>query len=416
MCINNDKMNLKLRLTILNFLEFFSWGAWLLSAGAYMVSKLHFTGVEVGAVYATMGVASIFMPPIIGTIADRWVNAEKVFSCCHLVLGLLFIILTRTSLFSEFYFIALLISMCYMPTLALNNSISYFNLESNQYDAIKTFPSIRVWGTVGFIIAAWLVDLLHFKMAEGQFYLASGASFILALYALSLPKVPINKVAQTSILDALGFEAFVLFKQKRTSIFLLFSVLLGAALQITNIWGVPFLSDFEVDYKDSFAVKHAVFLMTLSQLSEVFFILLIPKIFKIFGIKIVVMLSMSAWVLRFAFFGMGSPEGLGLLFLLLSMIIYGMAFDFYFISGSLFINSEVSTKIRSSAQGLFMMMVNGFGAVIGAYGSGFVVDYFTENNQKNWSNIWFSFAIYALAISIAFAVAFKYKHKKEVVL
>ncbi|WP_103068775.1 nucleoside permease [Aquimarina sediminis] len=406
-------MNIKKRLTILNFLEFFSWGAWLLSAGAYMVMTLGFSGVQVGAVYATLGLASIFMPPIMGIIADRWLNAEKLLAISHLFLVGLFILLTRVTDFDSFYILMFITSMIYMPTLALNNAISYHNLESRGYDSFKSFPPIRVWGTIGFVIAAWIIDLAGYKVGKEQFYIAAFSSLILGIYAFTLPTMPIVKNNDKTMYQRYGLDAFVLLKNKNLAVFFLFSVLLGAALQITNIWGVPFLNDFELDFKDSFVVKHSVFLMSLSQISEVVFILAIPYFLKNFGIKRVVLISMFAWVFRFGFFGIGSPEGIGLLFLVLSMIIYGMAFDFYFISGSLFVDKTANSKIRSSAQGLFMMMVNGFGAVLGAYASGFVVDFYTINGVRDWSTIWYVFAIYALVTGITFMWTFKYKHTKE---
>ncbi|MFC5046978.1 nucleoside permease [Aquimarina hainanensis] len=407
-------MHIKTRLTILNFLEFFSWGAWLLSAGAYMSTTLGFTGVQIGSVYATLGIASIFMPPVIGIIADRWIPAEKLFGISHLLLAGLFVVLTSMTSFNSFYMVTFLVALVYMPTLALSNSISYYNLEKEGLDSVVTFPPIRVWGTVGFIIAAWLVDVLGLKVSHEQFYLAAAASVLLGGYSFSLPLIPIVKNTSRTLFQRFGLDAFVLFKNKNLAIFLVFSVLLGAALQITNIWGVPFLNDFSISYKDSFVVKHAVFLMSLSQVSEVLFILAIPFFLKRFGIKIVVLISMFAWVFRFGFFGVGSPEGMGLLFLITSMIIYGMAFDFYVISGSLYVDKMSDAKVRSSAQGLFMMMVNGFGAVLGAYISGFVVDYYTANNGiKDWASIWFICAVYALIIGVLFALVFRYKHTGE---
>jgi MFS transporter, NHS family, xanthosine permease len=407
-------MNIKIRLAIFNFLEFFVWGSWLLSAGAYMSASLHFNGIQIGSVYATLGLASLFMPAIMGIIADKWLNAEKLFGLSHLILAVLCIALTQITDYNSFYVTMFLISVFYMPTIGLNNSISYAILEKNKFDIITAFPPIRVWGTIGFIIAAWLIDLFQWQVTKEQFYLSAVGSAILGIYSFTLPKIPIAKSKNQTLLQRFGLDAFRLFKKKNIAIFFIFSVLLGAALQITNIWGVPFLSDFELNFKDSFAVKHPVFLMTLSQISETLFILLIPFFLKKFGIKKVMLMSFLAWVLRFGLFGIGNPEGFGLVSLTLSMIIYGLAFDFFNISGSLFIDKEVSPKIRASAQGLFMMMVNGVGAIIGGYGSGFVVDYYTDNTV-NWPTIWFVFAGYALVIAIAFAVLFKYKHKtKEV--
>ncbi len=407
-------MSIKFRLTLLNFLEFFAWGAWLLSAGAYMYVSLKFTGLQIGAVYGTMGIASLFMPAIMGIIADKWLNAERVFGLSHIILGILLFWITTVTDFESFYAIIFLISMFYMPTIALNNSISYAILERNGFDIVKVFPPIRVWGTVGFIIAAWIVDIIGWKVGKEQFMVSAVASISLGIYAFTLPACPPAKSTEKkSISQRLGLDAFILFKNRKMAIFFVFSLLLGAALQITNIWGVPFLEDFAIDYKGYFAVDHSLFLMTLSQISETLFILTIPFFLKRFGIKKVMLMSMLAWVLRFGFFGIGNPAG-GLVFLILSMIIYGMAFDFFNISGSLFVEKEAKPTMRSSAQGLFMLMTNGLGAVLGAYASGFVIDFFTlESGSKNWPSIWFVFALYALVVTISFAFLFKYKHNPD---
>ncbi|RUA06474.1 MAG: MFS transporter [Flavobacteriia bacterium] len=406
-------MSIKLKLIVLNFLEFFAWGAWLLSAGAYMYSTLHFSGVQIGAVYGTLGISSLFMPAIMGIIADKWLNAERLFGISHLILGGLLFWITGITDFGTFYMVIFLISMFYMPTIALNNSVSYAILERNSFDIVKVFPPIRVWGTVGFILAAWLVDLLGWKVSKEQFYVSAIASIVLGIYSFTLPGVPPEKSESKSLMQRLGLDAFVLFKDKKMAVFFIFSLLLGAALQITNIWGVPFLEDFAADYKGYFAVEHSLFLMTLSQISETLFILTIPFFLKKFGIKKVMLMSMGAWVLRFAFFGIGNPAG-GFVFLILSMIIYGMAFDFFNISGSLFVEKESKPSMRSSAQGLFMLMTNGIGAILGSYSSGFIVDHYTNTEGiKDWQKIWFIFAAYALVITLSFAILFKYKHKPE---
>lgn len=408
-------MNIKFRLTVLNFLEFFAWGAWLLSAGAYMYITLKFTGLQIGAVYGTLGLASLFMPAIMGIIADKYLNAERVFGLSHLILGILLFWISGVTDFDTFYMIIFLISMFYMPTIALDNSISYAILEKKGFDIIKVFPPIRVWGTVGFILAAWIVDMSGWKIGKEQFLVSAIASIVLGIYAFTLPAVkPSSSTEKKSIAQRLGLDAFSLFRDKKMAVFFIFSMLLGAALQVTNIWGVPFLEDFKVNYAGYFAVKHSLFLMTLSQISETLFILTIPFFLKKFGIKKVMIMSMLAWVLRFGFFGIGNPGG-GLIFLILSMIIYGMAFDFFNISGSLFVEKESKPSMRSSAQGLFMLMTNGLGAVLGAYGSGFIVDLFTQNGSKDWQTIWFVFAAYALVITIVFAIIFKYKHNPDAI-
>ncbi len=407
-------MGIKFRITVMNFLQFFAWGAWLISMGNYMDESLGFTGGQIGSIYATMGIAALFMPAIMGIVADRWINAERVLGLSHLLVGAGLIMAALTKQYDSLYWIMLGVSMFYMPTIALNNTVSYSVLERFGYDIVKDFPPIRVWGTVGFIAAMWTIDIFNWTVSPVQLYLGATASLALGLYAFSMPaSEPQNKSKGGSIYSALGLDAFVLFKQRKMTIFLIFSMLLGAALQITNTFGVQFLYDFKILYPDSFAVQHPNVLMSVSQISETLFILTIPFFLKRFGIKKVMLMSMLAWVFRFGFFAIGNP-GSGFAFLVLSMIIYGMAFDFFNISGSLFVELEAKPKIRASAQGLFMIMTNGLGAYIGGMGSGYVVDYFTSGVVINWPDVWFTFAAYALIVGLAFMVLFKYKHDPTV--
>ena len=403
--------NIKFRLTILNFFQFFVWGAWLISLGAYMIVTLGFTGGQVGSIYATMGIASLFMPALLGIVADKWINAERVLGLCHLIgAGLLFWA-SKVTDYDTLYWIMLLNSLFYMPTIALNNTVSYTILERNRFDIVKAFPPIRVWGTVGFIVAMWVVDLFNWTKSPLQLYIAAGAAVFLGIYALTLPACPPAKKERKGLMEAFGLDAFALFKQRTTFIFFLFAMLLGAALQITNAFGGPFLDDFKNTYPDSFGVQHPNILLSISQISETLFILTIPFFLKRFGIKSVMMLSMAAWVLRFGLFGLGDP-GDGLWLLVLSMIVYGMAFDFFNISGSLFVEKVADEKIRASAQGLFMLMTNGVGAYLGGMISGWVVDYFTTDGVKDWQSIWFTFAGYALVLLLVFPLIFKYKHDR----
>lgn len=404
-----------MRLTVMNFLQFFVWGAWLISLGGYMIVTLEFSGGQVGSIYATMGIASLFMPALMGIVADKWVNAERIFGISHMIGAVLLLLASQVTSFESMYIIMLLVSLFYMPTIGLDNTVSYIVLENKGFNIIKDFPPIRVWGTIGFITAMWVIDFLNWTVSPMQLYIGSGASLVLGIYAFTMPKCPpASKNEKGSFIKALGLDAFVLFKQRKMAIFFVFSMLLGAALQITNTFGEPFLHDFAVKYADSFTVNHPGILMSISQMSETLFILTIPFFLRKFGIKKVMLMSMFAWVLRFGLFGLGNP-GSGFTLLVLSMIIYGMAFDFFNISGSLFVETEANPKIRASAQGLFMIMANGLGAFIGGMGSGWVVDYFTENGIKDWQSIWFTFAIYALIIGLAFMVLFKYKHNPETV-
>jgi len=302
-----------------------------------------------------------------------------------------------------------------MPTIALSNSVAYFALEKFGFDTIKDFPPIRVFGTIGFIAAMWTVDLTGFKVSELQFYVSAIASLLLGIYSFTLPHCPVNKsVEKKSFVEALGLKAFTLFKDSKMAIFFIFSMLLGAALQITNGFGDLYINSFANDplFADAWGVKHSVMLISLSQISETLCILLIPFFLKRFGIKKVMLLSMFAWVLRFALFGTGDP-GSGIWMLVLSMLVYGMAFDFFNISGALFVNQETSPAIRSSAQGLFMIMTNGFGATIGSFAAGAVVKNFVPNpagSPMGWDVAWFIFAGYALVVAIVFGLVFKYKH------
>ncbi len=406
-------MGIKFRLTVMNFLQFFVWGAWLLSFGKYLGATLHFSGEQIGAIFMTLGIASLFMPGLLGIVADRWIRPDKLYALVHILgAGLLYYAAKETS-FDGLYWVMLLYLMLYMPTIALDNTVSYCILEKHNYDIVKDFPPIRVWGTIGFIIAVWLIDLLGWGMSNMQLYFSAAFSLVLGLYSLTLPGCPIEKSkAKKTLTQALGLDAFVLFKNKKMAIFFIFSMLLGAALQITNMWGEAFLHDFGkiAEFKNAFAVTHNGILMSVSQMSETLFILTIPFFLKRFGIKKVMLMSMFAWVFRFGLFGIGTPVGMGLVWLILSMIIYGMAFDFFNISGSLFVEMEAEPKIRASAQGLFMIMTNGLGAMIGAYGSGVIIQALTHNGIRDWQTIWFIFAAYALVIGVTFMLLFKYKH------
>jgi NHS family xanthosine MFS transporter len=350
------------------------------------------------------------MPAIMGIIADKWLNAEKVLGLSHLIgAGLLFWAST-VKVPQVFFYVMLLNSMFYMPTIALNNTVSYIALEKNGFNIIKAFPPIRVWGTIGFIAAMWIVDITGWKSTNMQLIFSSVSSLALGLYAFTMPACTPSKASKgKSFLETFGLDAFVLFKQRKMLIFFLFAMTLGAALQITNAFGGSFLESFQQTLPDAFGVKHPILLLSISQISETLFILTIPFFLHRFGIKKVMLMSFIAWVLRFGLFAIGDP-GQGLYLLVLSMIVYGMAFDFFNISGSLFVEKEVDSSIRASAQGLFMLMTNGLGATIGGYGSGVIVDYFTREGVRDWPSIWFTFSAYALVLAVLFIFLFKHKH------
>jgi MFS transporter, NHS family, xanthosine permease len=410
-------MGIKNRLVVMNFLQFFVWGCWLISLGGYLGISLQFTGGQIGSIFATMGIASLFMPGLLGIVADRWMNAERVLGICHIIGAGLLLWASTAKDPVLMYWIMLFNAMAYMPTIALNNTVSYNVLTQKGFDVVKTFPPIRVWGTIGFICAMWVVDLFGWSQSPAQLYVSAISALCLGLYAFTMPSCPPAKAKRNgSWASAFGLDAFVLFRQRKMTIFFIFAMLLGAALQITNTFGGQFLQEFKLIgiYADSFAVTHPGLLMSVSQISETLFILSIPFFLKRFGIKKVMLLSIFGWVLRFGLFGLGNPGG-GLVLLILSMIIYGMAFDFFNISGSLFVETEADPKIRASAQGLFMIMTNGLGAFIGGTGSGWVVDYFTHDGVRDWQNIWFVFSAYAVVLGVTFLLVFKYRHDPKVI-
>lgn len=373
-------------------------------------------GSRVGDTYGTMGWAALFMPAIMGILADKYIRAEIVLGISHIIGGAGLYYASTVTTADEMFWAIFFVSCFYMPTIGLSNSVSYSLLSKHQFDIQKTFAPIRVFGTVGFIVAEWAVDLMGWTLNNSQFHFAAIAAVFTGLYCFTLPRIEINRSKEKrSLATRMGLDAFKLFKTPTMAKFFLFAMFLGAALQITNMFGNPFLGDFGKvpEYAESFAVKHSNILISLSQISETLFILAIPFFLKRFGIKQVMLISMIAWVARFAFFGLGDP-GTGMWLLVLSMIVYGMAFDFFNISGSLFVDREARPEIRASAQGLFMLMTNGVGAILGGLFAGRVVDYFTDaSGHKNWPTIWYTFAGYALVIAVLFLLIFKYKHNRN---
>lgn len=408
-------MNLKLRLIAMNFLQFFVWGAWLLTIGAYWFQNKQWSGTSFGAIFSTMGIASLFMPALMGVLADKYVSAQKLYGLLHIGGALMLFCVPMVDDPHTMFWVMLLNMMCYMPTIALAITVAYNALKREGLDVISTYPPIRVWGTVGFIAALWTTSLLQLETSAGQFYVASAASLLLGLYAFTLPPCPpkLGRSESRALVDVLGLSSFRLFRDRNMAVFFVFAMLLGAALQLTNAYGDTFLHDFASvpEYKDAMAVRYPAIIMSISQISETLFILTIPFFLRRFGIKTVMTISMLAWFLRFGLFAYGDP-GAGLWMIVLSCIVYGMAFDFFNISGSLFVEQQSDPAIRASAQGLFMVMTNGIGAVLGSLVSGFVIDQFftAADGGKDWHGIWSAFALYALAMAVLFVPLFKHRH------
>lgn len=438
---------IKFRLIVMNFLQFAVWGAYLTCMGNYL-GKVGM-GADIKWFYAIQGIVSIFMPTLLGIVGDKWIQPQRLLGLCHLIAGItmsyLFYLgyqaeIAGTNPDKVLFITVYTISVAfYMPTLALSNTAAFTILKDNNLDTVKAFPPIRVFGTIGFIAMMWFVNcaFLHdgdfgftlannhykFQYTHFQFLVSGILSIILFLYSLSLPQCKIIKKEASSLSDSLGLSAFKLFKEKKMALFFIFSMLLGMSLQVTNSYAGPFLTHFKSDslVAHTFAANNATMLVSISQIAEALCILLIPYFLRRFGIKIVMLIAMLAWFLRFGFFGLGSPDMPGVLLFILSCIVYGVAFDFFNVSGAMFVDKECDPKVKASAQGLFMLMTNGLGATIGTLAAGAVIDKYCKwielGDQKylvgDWQTSWLIFSAFALVVAVLFAIVFKYKHNPE---
>ena len=431
-------MNLKFRLSLMNFLEFAVWGAYLTCMGNYLgVAGL---GDKISWFYAIQGIVSIFMPTLMGIVADKYIQPQRLLGLCHLAAGGFMLgcwwlglqagfgnELADKSLFITLYTLSVAF---FMPTIALSNTAAFTILKNNGLDTVKDFPPIRVLGTVGFIVTMWFVNCAvwqdgsfsmtladsayKFQYTYMQFFVSGILSIVLCFYCFTLPECKVVVKEKVSLIESLGLNAFKLFKNRNMALFFIFSALLGMCLQVTNGYAGPFITSFkgsaDAAIASSFAANNATLLTSISQISEALCILMIPFFLKRYGIKIVMLMSMFAWVFRFGFFGVGNPAMPGVIMFILSCIVYGVAFDFFNVSGGIFVDQECEPSIKASAQGLFMMMTNGVGATVGTLAAGEIVNHYCywENGflQGEWTTCWFIFAAFALAVGISFALVF----------
>jgi len=440
-------MNLKVRLILMNFLEFAVWGAYLTCMGNYLGSVG--LGAYISWFYAIQGIVSIFMPTLIGIVGDKYIQPQRLLGYCHLTAGMFMLACWYMGMYScidnELQHKGVFITMYtlsvafYMPTLALSNTTAFTILKDNGLDTVKDFPPIRTFGTVGFIATMWFVNCAtwdngsffftfsensnKFQYTHMQFLVSGLLSLVLFLYCFSLPQCKIVRKKSQSFVEALGLDAFKLFKSKRMALFFIFSALLGMSLQVTNSFAGPFITSFKgspvESISNSFAANNATLLTSLSQVSEALCILMIPFFLKRFGIKIVMLVAMFAWVLRFGFFGLGNPAMPGVILFILSCIVYGVAFDFFNVSGGLFVDQQCDPSIKASAQGLFMLMTNGLGATIGTLAAGAIVNNYCQWESVgdasyllgDWQSCWLIFAAFAFVVCISFALVFKSEQK-----
>lgn len=436
-------MNIKVRLSIMNFLEFAVWGAYLTCMGNFLgIAGL---GDKIAWFYAIQGIVSLFMPSLMGIIADKYIQPQRLLGLCHLMAGAFMLgcwwmglmagfgnELADKNLFIAIYSISVAF---YMPTIALSNTSAFAILKQNKLDTVKDFPPIRVLGTVGFIATMWFVNCAvwdgkiftmtladnayKFQYTYMQFFVSGVLSIVLFAYCYTLPECRVEKKQEASLVNLLGLDAFQLFKQKKMALFFIFSALLGMCLQVTNGYAGPFITSFkgsaDAVVANSFAANNATLLTSISQISEALCILMIPFFLKRYGIKVVMLMSMFAWVFRFGLFGLGNPAMPGVIMFILSCIVYGVAFDFFNVSGGIFVDQECDSSIKASAQGLFMMMTNGIGATIGTITAGEIVNHYCtwQNGYLvgDWQTCWFIFAIFALLVGVSFALVFKPQSK-----
>ena len=434
-------MNIKFRLSLMNFLEFAVWGAYLTCMGNYLgVAGL---GDKISWFYAIQGIVSIFMPTLMGIVADKYIQPQRLLGLCHLLAGGFMLSCWWMGMQagfgnelqdkSTFILLYTLSVAFFMPTIALSNTSAFCILKKNGMDTVRDFPPIRVLGTVGFIATMWFVNCAYFDDCFGftltdnahkfqytymQFFVSGLLSLVLCAYCFSLPECKIEKREQkVSLMETLGLNAFKLFKRKQMAMFFIFSALLGMCLQVTNGYAGPFITSFKgiPEFADTFAANNATLLTSISQISEALCILMIPFFLKRFGIKVVMLMSMFAWVFRFGFFGVGDPAMPGVIFFVLSCIVYGVAFDFFNVSGGIFVDQECEPSIKASAQGLFMMMTNGLGATVGTLAAGEIVNKYCQWEggflEGDWQTCWFIFAGFALVVGVAFMLVFNPEKK-----
>lgn len=429
-------MDIKIRLSVMNFLEYAVWGAYLTSMGNYLGKAG--MGAEISWFYAIQGIVSIFMPTIMGIVADKYVQPQRLLGFCHLVAGAAMLTLCHMgasdAMPDKAAFIAVYVvsAAFYMPTIALANTTAFTSLKDRGMDTVRDFPPIRVFGTVGFIATMWVVNCtvwdggalfmtlddnaFKFQYTYMQFGVSGALGMVLFLYCLTLPQCRLVSKPSQSLADTLGLNAFRLFKRKKMALFFIFSALLGMSLQVTNGYATPYITSFKGDpaMAGTFGANNATMLVSLSQVSEALCILMIPFFLKRYGIKVVMLIAMFAWAGRFGFFGLGDPAFPGVILLILSCLVYGVAFDFFNVSGGLFVDKECDIKVRASAQGLFMLMTNGLGATVGTLAAGAIINHYCQWNAQgylmgDWRTCWFIFAGFALAVGIAFAAVFNPK-------
>ncbi len=396
--------NIAIRLSTMMFLEFFIWGGWFVTLGTFLLNNLDASGAQAALAYSTQSWGAIVAPFFIGLIADRFFNAERILGVLHIIGGILMYLMANASDFGVFYPYVLAYMIAYMPTLALVNAVAFRQMD----DPSKDFSRIRVWGTAGWIVAGWVISFVFSwdapqaiaaGMLKNTFLLVSVASFVLGFFSLTLPKTPPTAdKGQVSISDILGLDALKLLRDKNFALFFLSSILICIPLafyyQNTN----PFLTEI--------GVSNATGMMTMGQGSEIVFMLLLPLFLKRFGIKTTLLVGMAAWALRYVFFAYGNADGLFFM-LLMGILLHGICYDFFFVSGQIYTDSKAGNKYKSAAQGLITLATYGLGMLIGFWAAGEITDMNISDDGHNWASIWIMPGIFSAGVLLLFLVSFK---------
>jgi len=389
-------------LSFMMFLQYYIWGSWYVTMGTFMNEFLESTGIQIGAVYSALAIATMISPFFIGMVADRFFSAQRLMGVLHILGGLLLFLASRVETNVTFYWIILLYSLAYMPTIALSNSVAFRQMS----DPGKQFPMVRVFGSIGWVVAGFMIALLGIEKTPGTFYMAAIVSVALGLISFTLPDTPPQAKTKSSAKKILGIDALILFKERPYLIFFIAAIFVCIPLS--------FYFGFANLFLNQAGMNNAAGKMVMGQISEALFILAIPFLFNRIGVKKMLLIGMSAWILRYLCFAFGNIDA-NLWMLYAGIILHGVCYDFFFVTGYMYTEKKSNERIKNTAQGLFTFVTYGLGMFIGTWFSGFVTSHYTVNNAYQWRSIWFVPTFIAVAVLILFIFFFKEKKQIEAV-
>jgi nucleoside transporter len=396
------KIKTRLQLSTLMFLQYFIWGTWYVTLNTYLGETLQFTGTQIGLCYGTFAIAAMISPFFVGLIADKFFATQKVLGTMHLLGAILLVVVAQAKTFQFFYPSLLLYTLSYTPTMALSNSLSFHQME----DPGKQFPGVRVLGTIGWIAANNVIGLLGFTNEVGQLYTGAVVSLLLGFYSFTLPHVPPKKETKATFKELLGFDALRLFRSRPFAVVILASVLTCIPLSFYFGFTASFLSDI--------GMKFIPNKLSLGQVSEIFFLLILPFFLARFGVKRVLFIGMSAWLIRYFCFANGNMES-GLWMIFTGILLHGVCYDFFFVTGQIYVDKAAPAHLKSSAQGLITFATYGLGMFIGTWFAGRTVDLFTLDGMPEWTRIWYVPALLAALVLILFVILFSEKRKQKII-